>query len=75
MFLPEPNPEKDEVLILMLGWEVGLYSPSLLEGEGLKALTAMIYGMMSRICIETSFLSVSLTQAFETAFPSGKLDA
>lgn len=75
VFLPEPNLEKDEMLHLVVGWEVGLYEPSLLEGEGLKALTTLIHSIMFRICVETSTLSVELTQMFHTEFPAGKLDA
>ena len=75
VFLPDPDPENGEALMLIMGWEVGLYEPSLLEGEGLKALTTLVHSIMRRLCAETSTMSIQLTQLFHVEFPTGKFDA
>lgn len=74
VFLPPPVADR-ETLDLMVGWEVGLYDSSLLEGDGLKALTTLIHGIMLRLCVETTSISVQLTQMFNEQFPTGKLDS
>ncbi len=75
VFLAEPEANQTESMDLMVAWEMDLHDPSLLEGEGLEALKALIHRTILRLCTEAVMFSAELTGMFETEFPSGKLDS
>ncbi len=74
LYLPDPK-EGQNALSLVFGWEVGVYDTSLLSGEGLKTLTKLVHGIMLRLCVEVSSISVDISNMYQEQFPSGKIDS